>query len=144
LALNAGSARAGLALERSSEDQTGLSVQDVFGGNDAVAKLASDKATDSVAKSVSAAKTTLGSEASPGLTGENWFKGLQQGVDHAFDLQDDGATPATPAHKEAVSALDNGVKANAIPSLPSFWSGLTCCLALTVAGFFPRVRRAFR
>ena len=80
----------------------------------------------------------------PGLTGENWFQGLQQGIDQAFDVQDPTATTAMSTQKEPATALDNSVKANAIPSLPSFWSGLTCCLALVVAGMFPRVRRALR
>lgn len=84
--------------------------------------------------------------AGPGITGGNWFAGLQQGVNQAFDPRQDA--PAAPAAGKtgpaAASPLSSGVKANAIPSLPSFWSGLTCCVALALAGMFPRFRRAFR
>jgi hypothetical protein len=80
--------------------------------------------------------------AGPGLTGANWFADLQQGVDQAFEP---GQTAPAVAAKRNVPAspLNAGVKANAIPSLPSFWSGLTCCLAVAGAGMIPRVRRAF-
>lgn len=80
--------------------------------------------------------------AGPGLTGANWFADLQQGVDQAFEP---GQTAPDVAAKRSVPAspLNAGVKANAIPSLPSFWSGLTCCLAVAGAGMIPRVRRAF-
>lgn len=84
----------------------------------------------------------------PGITGGNWYRNLQVGVDQAFDpakavLSDDGAS-RTKSVARAANAPETGVKANAIPSLPSFWSGLTCCLAVMGAGMIPRVRRMFR
>ena len=81
--------------------------------------------------------------AGPGLTGANWFQNLQQGVDQAFEPNQPAAAAASAKKKPAAGPLNSGVKANAIPSLPSFWSGLTCCLAVAVAGMIPRVRRAF-
>ncbi|HEY2587968.1 MAG TPA: hypothetical protein VGI81_19650 [Tepidisphaeraceae bacterium] len=81
--------------------------------------------------------------AGPGLTGANWFADLQQGVGQAFEPAAQAA-PGIVAKKNApASPLNAGVKANAIPSLPSFWSGLTCFLAVAGAGMIPRVRRAF-
>jgi hypothetical protein len=131
-----------LALEQSDDGQAGLTGLD---GNRIGSNLVMDRpAAAEVAKSVTPAAKTGTPDVPPGLTGEDWFQGLQQGVDHAFDLRD--ASSATHAHAQstAVSPLDNGVKPNAIPSLPSFWSGLTCCVALTIAGLFPRIRRVLR
>ena len=146
LALNVSTARGGLALEQSDE-QSGLLVPGMLDANSSgsapvLPYVESSKVVvQESAKPVSNLKT---SDVTPGLTGENWFQGLQQGVDHAFDLQPDSTTSDTQSPRPAVTPLDNGVKANAIPSLPSFWSGLTCCIALVIAGLFPRVRRVIR
>ena len=162
LALNVGSAHAGLALEQSDDGQAGLTGLDGNGIGSGIESTSIEPtnieptsiepnwvmnrpAAAQVNKSVTPAPKTATPDLSPGLTGENWYQGLQQGVDHAFDLQD--ASSATDTHSPqntAVSPLDNGAKPNAIPSLPSFWSGLTCCVALTIAGLFPRVRRVLR
>jgi hypothetical protein len=142
LALNVGTAHAGLALRQSDDGQAGLTG---FDGNRIGSNLVMDHpAAAEVGKSVTPVAKTGAPDVPPGLTGENWFQGLQQSVDHAFDLQD--ASSATDIHRQSttVSPLDNGAKPNAIPSLPSFWSGLTCCVALTIAGLFPRVRRVLR
>jgi hypothetical protein len=134
-----------LALESSSDDQAGLMAPDMVGGH----RLVSNTSIESpVAGHVSAPHSPQVSNppevAGPGLTGENWFQGLQQGVDQAFEPQGRITTPETSTQKQATTTVDNSVKANAIPSLPSFWSGLTCCLALVIAGMFPRVRRVLR
>jgi len=137
-----------------------VSSHNVFGGSTAVADGSNLQSGIEVplsmqrtSKDVSVAPSQAvhsGELGGPGLTGEEWFQGLQQGVDHAFDSQVADANPASLPQKDSVAlpdsvaSPDGGVKANAIPSLPSFWSGLTCCLALAVAGLFPRVRRALR
>jgi hypothetical protein len=79
----------------------------------------------------------------PGMTGAHWFEGFQRGVDQAFEPGQSATTPSATPNKVPASPFNGGVKANAIPSLPSFWSGLTCCLAVAGAGMIPRVRRAF-
>lgn len=147
LALNAGRAQGGLALETPSDDQSGLMAPDLGGATQLVTHISAQPSIfeRSAVKSTQVAQLADPSSVNgPGLTGENWFQGLQQGVDQSFDAQDQVATPTLSTQKESVSTLDNGVKANAIPSLPSFWSGLTCCLALVIAGMFPRVRRVLR
>lgn len=146
LALDAGRAQGGLSYQDSSDNQTQLLGSDSAAGPGG--RVVSNVSTSAPASADSLKPAGLSTNdpalPSQDLTGENWFQGLQRGVDHAFDAQDTSAPSAPGSQKEAVTTLDNGVKANAIPSLPSFWSGLTCCLALIVAGMFPRVRRAFR
>jgi hypothetical protein len=138
-----------------SEDQVGLAGPDQVSGaqagaqernaaEDGLARTAIPLASVSKARVHAPAALSPEDLAGPGLTGANWFQGLQRGVDQAFD-----PNPSPPAASAggktaaAVSPLNSGVKANAIPSLPSFWSGLTCCLAVAGAGMIPRVRRAF-
>lgn len=148
LAMNLGHAQGGLALESSSDDHGGLMVPEVVGGDQLAsnmsAPLSEAQQTAAIASSQITQISNPAAVTGPGLTGENWFQGLQQGVDQAFDSPDRSTTTAMSTQKEPATALDNSVKANAIPSLPSFWSGLTCCLALAVAGMFPRVRRVLR
>jgi hypothetical protein len=146
--LNGAYAQGGLALEQSGDGQAGLFVQDAFNVHQEISSGLSEAPVNqdpSPAKPDSTVPSSGASQAAdPGLTGENWFQGLQDGVDHALAPQDSATSVSAPAQKEALNLLDGGVKANAIPSLPSFWSGLTCCVALMIFGTFPRVRRAFR
>lgn len=147
LALNSGRAQGGVALEGSSDDQASLVSPDLISGSQLPFKVSvqNHASDDSTPKQHSQVSPVSSPDAltGPGLTGENWFQGLQQGIDQGPDDQEQAA-PAVANPKKPLSALDNSVKANAIPSLPSFWSGLTCCLALVVAGMFPRVRRVLR
>lgn len=79
----------------------------------------------------------------PGLTGENWFAALENNVGQpgASDVQASTTTAKAPAVAPGSPAPGT---ATAIPSLPSFWSGLSCCAAIAFLGMFPRVRRAIR
>ena len=148
LAMNLGRAQGGLALESSSDDHGVLMAPEVVGGNQLASGVSVPfSEAQQTAATASPQVTQVSNPAAvtgPGLTGENWFQGVQEGVDQAFDSPDRSATTGASAQKDPATALDNSVKANAIPSLPSFWSGLTCCLALVVAGMFPRVRRVLR
>lgn len=154
LAFNVGTLQGGLALDGTDVQTAAVTSHDGPGGSPAVVDgyngqsgLALHTSTQRTSKDASAAPWQAAPSedlTGPELTGQAWFQGLQQGVDHAFDSQAADADPASPPQKDSTILPDNGVKANAIPSLPSFWSGLTCCLALVVAGLFPRVRRVLR
>ncbi|HSU67092.1 MAG TPA: hypothetical protein VLJ39_09485 [Tepidisphaeraceae bacterium] len=78
----------------------------------------------------------------PDMTGENWFLGLQEDLGQSLNSEQNDRPLAAPVTKADPAATPGN--ATAIPSLPSFWSGFTCCVALVVAGMIPRIRRAFR
>lgn len=154
LAVGIGRAEGGIAPVDVSADQVGLSGSDQVPVSradrplrDAANDLSASTAVplSSVSKSRVDAPAAVSPEdlAGPGLTGANWFQGLQQGVNQAFDANPTPAADSAAGKAAPVSPLNSGIKANAIPSLPSFWSGLTCCLAVAGAGMIPRVRRAF-
>lgn len=153
LAVGIGRAEGGFAPVSLSDDQVGVAGSDeIYSArpDGQVPDAAEDLSARSVVPSPSVSTARLDAPvalspddlAGPGLTGANWFQGLQQGVDQAFDPSPVGASAAGKTAGD-VSPLSSGIKANAIPSLPSFWSGLTCCLAVAGAGMIPRVRRAF-
>lgn len=147
LALNGARAQGGLALPWSSDDQgTTTASKTLAGPEQSPSKLRISTMVAGTGAGAVSVKSITDSPAwgGPGLTGENWLQGLQTDVDHAFVNQDDLSPKTAPSHKDAVDEPDPGVKANAIPSLPSFWSGLTCCIALMIVGMFPRVRRVLR
>ena len=145
--LNGARAQGGLALQRSSDDQGAVFLGTTVPSpqqHPAVAGMP-QTTTPSITGATSARSITdSATPGGPDLTGERWFQGLQEGVDQAFVSQDDLSARATFPQKDGLISTDPNVKANAIPSLPSFWSGLTCCIALMVMGMFPRVRRALR
>jgi hypothetical protein len=154
LALGMGRAEGGIAPVESPDDQVGMAGFDQLsvvrpdvqesGGVEAesVRSVGSLPAATSKAR-LESPTVSPDDLAGPGLTGANWFQGLQQGVDQAFEPNQMTAAAPNARKNGAASPLNAGVKANAIPSLPSFWSGLTCCLAVAGAGMIPRVRRAF-
>lgn len=153
LALGMGRAEGGIAPVESPDDQVGMAgfdqlsiTRDVQGvGVVEAGSAQSAKSLPAEPSKVRLESPTVSPDdlAGPGLTGASWFQGLQQGVDQAFEPNQTTATAPNARRNGAVTPLNAGVKANAIPSLPSFWSGLTCCLAVAGAGMIPRVRRAF-
>jgi hypothetical protein len=98
--------------------------------------VASDQPADGASNAIQSG--VVADPGGPGLTGENWFAGLQEQLNQTGGM----STPARPPIVIVPPAT--GVNATAIPSLPSFWSGLSCCGLLIAAGMIPRVRRVFR